>query len=50
MINFNEPYLTGSEEKYILQFIKSHKISGDEVFTCKCHDIYCFHFSLCSTG
>ena len=50
MINFNEPCLTGNEEKYLLQSIKSHKISGDGVFTSKCHDINCFHFSLCSTG
>jgi len=37
MINFNEPCLTGNEEKYILQSIKSHKISGDGIFTGKCH-------------
>jgi len=36
MINFNEPCLTGNEEKYILQSIKSHKISGDGEFTKKC--------------
>jgi len=38
MINFNEPCLTGNEEKYLLQSIKSHKISGDGVFTGKCHE------------
>ena len=37
MINFNEPCFTGNEEKYILQSIKSHKISGDGEFTKKCH-------------
>lgn len=37
MINFNEPCLTGSEEKYLLASIKSHKISGDGEFTKKCH-------------
>jgi len=36
MINFNEPCLTGNEEKYILQSIKSHKISGDGEFTKRC--------------
>jgi len=36
MINFNEPCLTGNEEKYILQSIKSHKISGDGKFTKLC--------------
>jgi dTDP-4-amino-4,6-dideoxygalactose transaminase len=37
MINFNEPCLTGNEEKYILKSIRSHKISGDGEFTQKCH-------------
>jgi hypothetical protein len=31
MINFNEPCITGNEEKYILQSMKNHKISGDVV-------------------
>jgi dTDP-4-amino-4,6-dideoxygalactose transaminase len=37
MIPFNKPALTGSEEKYILESIKSGKISGDGGFTKKCH-------------
>ena len=36
MINFNEPCFTGNEEKYILESIKSHKISGDGKFTKLC--------------
>jgi dTDP-4-amino-4,6-dideoxygalactose transaminase len=38
MINFNEPCLTGNEEQYILESIKSHKISGDGNFTNRCHE------------
>jgi len=37
-INFNEPCLTGSERKYILESIKSHQISGGGLFTKKCHE------------
>ena len=37
MINFNEPCLTGTEEKYILESINGHKISGDGKFTNLCH-------------
>lgn len=33
MIPFNKPCLTGNEEKYILESIKSDKISGDGKFT-----------------
>jgi len=36
MIPFNRPPYTGNEEKYILESIKSSKISGDGVFTKKC--------------
>jgi len=36
MIAFNKPPLTGNEEKYILESIKSSKISGDGPFTKKC--------------
>ena len=36
MIPFNKPPLTGNEEKYVLESIKSNKISGDGVFTKKC--------------
>jgi dTDP-4-amino-4,6-dideoxygalactose transaminase len=37
MIPFNKPPLTGNEEKYILEALKSSKISGDGIFTQKCH-------------
>ena len=37
MIPFNKPPFTGNEEKYILESIKSAKISGDGPFTNKCH-------------
>jgi dTDP-4-amino-4,6-dideoxygalactose transaminase len=37
MIPFNKPYATGHELKYIKQALKSGKISGDGVFTQKCH-------------
>lgn len=36
MIPFNKPAFTGNEKKYILQSIKSGKISGDGDFTQKC--------------
>ena len=38
MINFNEPCLTGIEEKYILESINGHKMSGDGKFTNLCHE------------
>jgi len=37
MIPFNKPCLTGNEEQYVLESIKSSKISGDGKFTKKCH-------------
>ena len=37
MIPFNKPPLTNNEEQYILESIKSNKISGDGPFTQKCH-------------
>jgi dTDP-4-amino-4,6-dideoxygalactose transaminase len=36
-IPFNKPYLTGKEGHYIYQAVLSGKISGDGVFTKKCH-------------
>ena len=38
MIPFNKPCLTGQEEQYILESIKSNKISGDGKFTKLCHE------------
>jgi dTDP-4-amino-4,6-dideoxygalactose transaminase len=37
MINFNKPCFTGNEETYVLESMKSNKISGDGEFTKKCH-------------
>jgi dTDP-4-amino-4,6-dideoxygalactose transaminase len=37
MIPFNKPPYTGNEEQYVLESIKSSKISGDGEFTKKCH-------------
>lgn len=36
MTPFNKPPFTGNEEKYVLESIKSSKISGDGEFTKKC--------------
>jgi dTDP-4-amino-4,6-dideoxygalactose transaminase len=37
MIPFNKPYLGGKELEYIRQAVASGKISGDGIFTKKCH-------------
>jgi dTDP-4-amino-4,6-dideoxygalactose transaminase len=37
MIPFNKPYMTGCELEYIRQAVDSGKISGDGIFTRKCH-------------
>ncbi|MGJ0334400.1 dTDP-4-amino-4,6-dideoxygalactose transaminase [Aliarcobacter cryaerophilus] len=37
MIPFNKPPYTGNEERYVLESMKSSKISGDGEFTKKCH-------------
>ena len=37
MIVFNRPPLTGNEQDYIIQSMKSLKISGDGEFTKRCH-------------
>jgi dTDP-4-amino-4,6-dideoxygalactose transaminase len=37
VIVFNRPPLTGNEEKYLIQSMKSLKISGDGEFTKRCH-------------
>lgn len=38
MIPFNKPPLTGNEAKYVLESMKSPKISGDGEFTKRCHE------------
>lgn len=40
MIPFNKPYFTGKETQYIEEAVKSGKISGDGIFTKKCHDFF----------
>lgn len=40
MIPFNKPYLHGRELVYIAQAAASGKISGDGIFTRKCHDFF----------
>jgi dTDP-4-amino-4,6-dideoxygalactose transaminase len=43
-IPFNKPYLTGKETHYIYQAVQSGKISGDGMFTKKCHAFFEEHF------
>lgn len=40
MIDFNRPYLTGSETSYIQQAVESKKLSGNGQFTKKCHTFF----------
>jgi dTDP-4-amino-4,6-dideoxygalactose transaminase len=40
VIPFNKPYLTGKETHYIYQAVSSCKISGDGIYTKKCHDFF----------
>lgn len=39
-IPFNKPYLTGKETDYIREAVESGKISGDGIFTRKCHQFF----------
>ncbi len=41
---FNKPYLTGKEGHYIYQAVLSGKISGDGIFTKRCHEFFEFTF------
>lgn len=40
MISFNKPYLSGKETEYIAQAVGSGKISGDGIYTKKCHNFF----------
>ncbi|QHT65625.1 dTDP-4-amino-4,6-dideoxygalactose transaminase [Rhodocytophaga rosea] len=40
MIGFNKPYFTGKETEYIIQAVTHEKISGNGLFTRKCHDFF----------
>ncbi len=39
-IGFNKPYFTGKEADYIKEAVLSKKISGDGIFSKKCHDFF----------
>lgn len=39
-IGFNKPYLTGRELEYIGQAVATEKISGDGLFTKRCHQFF----------
>lgn len=39
-IPFNKPYLSGFETRYIEEAVRSGKISGDGIFTKRCHDFF----------
>ena len=53
-IPFNKPYLTGKETHYLYQAVYSGKISGNGIFTKKCHAFfeqkYGFHKCLLTTS
>ena len=40
MITFNKPFLTGKETIYIQDAVASGKISGDGIYTRKCHEFF----------
>jgi dTDP-4-amino-4,6-dideoxygalactose transaminase len=40
MIPFNKPFLTGKETEYISDAVQSGKISGNGIFTKKCHEFF----------
>lgn len=40
MITFNKPYLTGKETDYIRDAVSNRKISGDGMYTKKCHEFF----------
>jgi dTDP-4-amino-4,6-dideoxygalactose transaminase len=54
MIPFNKPYLTGKEMHYMYQAVYSGKISGNGIYTKKCHEFfetrYCFKKALLTTS
>ena len=46
MIPFNKPHLTGKETAYIEEAVRSGKISGDGMFTKKCHAFFEQQFAM----
>jgi dTDP-4-amino-4,6-dideoxygalactose transaminase len=49
MIPFNKPYLSGTELSYIGQAVKNGKISGDGLYTSKCHSFFQNRFGFYKT-
>lgn len=49
MIPFNKPFISNNELKYIEQAVASGKISGDGIFTKKCHDFFCSKYGFKKT-
>src|SRR5436190_6486376 len=39
-IGFNKPYMVGKETDYIKEALLNQKISGDGIFTKKCHEFF----------
>ncbi|MEQ9405251.1 MAG: dTDP-4-amino-4,6-dideoxygalactose transaminase [Cyclobacteriaceae bacterium] len=48
-IPFNKPYLTGGEMEYILDAVRGGKISGNGIYTEKCHDFFCSKYGFPKT-
>lgn len=46
MISFNNPAITGNENKYIAQAISNNKLSGDGIFTKQCNEWFEYHFKV----
>ena len=44
IIPFNKPYLSGKETEYIRQAAVALKLSGDGIFTKKCHEYFEKHY------
>ena len=40
MIPFNKPFLAGRETEYIMEAVRSGKISGNGIFTKKCQAFF----------
>lgn len=49
MIPFNKPYLTGKETHYIYEAVQNGKLSGNGLFTQRCHKFFehKYHFRKC---
>jgi dTDP-4-amino-4,6-dideoxygalactose transaminase len=48
-IGFNKPYLTGNETKYILEAVSNRHLSGNGLFTKKCHQFFRTKYSFQKT-